>query len=124
MSKTVLKFINDTLSSVGINYEFGEYKSEIVYPYFVGEYYEPEANTEDGLQESNFMLTGFARGNYIDLEDAKEIIERTFADCTTILSNGSGVNISYSGCNVIPTGDNELKRIEINLKIKEWKVNI
>lgn len=124
MTKTLLKFISDRLESVKINYEYGEWNSEIVYPYFVGEYADLEPYTEDGLQESDFTLNGFTRGDWIDLESAKETIERLFSDSTTILDNGSGINISYSGCLIVPTGDAELKRIQINLKIKEWKVNV
>lgn len=124
MTKTLLKFISDRLESVKINYEYGEWNSEIVYPYFVGEYTDLEPYTEDGLQESDFTLNGFTRGGWIDLESAKETIERLFSDSTTVLDNGSGINISYSGCLIVPTGDSELKRIQINLKIKEWKVNV
>lgn len=122
MTKTLLKFISDQLESAKINYEYGEWNSEIVYPYFVGEYTDLEPYTEDGLQESDFTLNGFTRGGWIDLETAKETIERLFQDYTTILDNGSGISISYSGCLIVPTGDAELKRIQITLKIKEWKV--
>lgn len=124
MTKTLLKFISDKLESVKINYEYGEWNSGIVYPYFVGEYTDLEPYTEDGLQESDFTLNGFTRGGWIDLETAKETIERLFSDCTTILDNGSGINISYAGCLIVPTGDAELKRIQITLKIKEWKVSL
>lgn len=124
MTKTVLKFINDRLTDNSINYEFGEWTSPIIYPYFVGEYSDLGSDTEDGLCESDFTLNGFTRGMWLDLENAREAIEELFSDCTTILENGSGVDISYSGCLIIPTGDSELKRIQINLKIKEWKVSI
>lgn len=122
MTKTLLKFISDQLESAKINYEYGEWNSEIVYPYFVGEYTDLEPYTEDGLQESDFTLNGFTRGGWIDLETAKETIERLFLDRTAILDNDSGISISYSGCLIVPTGDAELKRIQITLKIKEWKV--
>ena len=32
----VLKFINKKLETAGINYQFGEWKGAIKYPYFVG----------------------------------------------------------------------------------------
>ena len=124
MTKEVLKFISDKLTKSKINYSFGEWTSDIVYPYFVGEYVDFGAANEDGLYESDFTLIGFSRDAWLTLEKARETIEKLFADCTTILKNGSGVDISYSGCRIIPTGDDELKRIEINLKIKEWKVTI
>ena len=37
-----LKFINEQMDILGIPYEFGEWKSTIQYPYFVGEITEEE----------------------------------------------------------------------------------
>ena len=123
MTKELLNFISVELDSTGVNYEFGEWTSEIVYPYFTGEYQEIAPTTEDGLQESTFILVGFSRGSWLDLENAREKIERLFSNKTVILDNGSGVAIFYAGSMVVPTGDAELKRIEIRLDVKEWKVN-
>lgn len=120
MTKEVLAFIDNQLSTSNINYEFGEWTSEVVYPYFVGEYSEIESMTEDGLQETDFILNGFSRGKWIDLENARQTIENLF-NITTILNN-IGVVVLYSGSLVVPTGDAELKRIQINLRVKEWKV--
>lgn len=123
MTKELLNFVSVELDSAGVNYEFGEWTSEIVYPYFVGEYQEIAPTTEDGLQESTFILAGFTRGSWLDLENARERIERKFSNKMVILENGSGVAIFYAGSMIVPTGDAELKRIEIRLDIKEWKVN-
>lgn len=122
MTEYVLKLINDLLTQSGIHYEFGEWNSDLVYPYFVGEYTEIEPYTEDGLQEADFMLNGFSNGTWTGLEAAKATIERLFSNCTMILENGSGVDISYAGSLIVPTGDATLKRIQVNLRIKEWKV--
>jgi hypothetical protein len=123
MTKDVLNFVSTTLDLAGINYEFGEWTSDIVYPYFVGEYQEISPTTEDGLHEATFILVGFSRGSWLDLENAKEKIERVFSNTTAILDNGSGLAVFYAGSMIVPTGDAELKRIEIRLDIKEWKVN-
>ena len=130
MTKAVLEFINNKLTSQSINYEFGKWNSDIVYPYFVGEYFETNFDSECGLHEYDFELQGFSRrgvdsavGAWEALENAREVIESLFTDCTEILKNGSGIDISYSGSLPIPTGDSELERMQINLKIKEWKVN-
>lgn len=124
MTKNVLGFISTKLTQAGINYEYGEWNSPVRYPYFVGTYNEYEPTEEDGLHEVDFTLDGFSSGSWITLENARETIERAFYDCTAILDNGSGVDISYGGALIVPTGDAELKRIQITLKIKEWKVNI
>lgn len=117
-----LKYINEKLDGININYEFLQWTKDIIYPYFVGEYTETESLEEDGLQESTFILNGFTRGSWLELEQAKEKIEKIFNQ-TVILPNGNGLAVFYSGSLVIPTGDAELKRIQINLAIKEWKVN-
>lgn len=123
MSIEVLKLISDMLTDAGINYEFGQWSGEIVYPYFVGEYTESEPITEDGLIQSTFVLNGFSRSLWLDLEKAKEIIEKLFSNKIQILESGSGVGIWYAGALIVPEDDLELKRIQINLTIKEWKVN-
>lgn len=127
MSIAVLKMVSDGMDALGLEYGFGTYEGNpIIYPYWVGEYTETESLTEDGLQESTFMLTGFTRGSWIGLEEAKEAIENYFdtvSGLTLIAENGNGICISYAGSLIVPTGDAELKRIQVNLSIKEWKVN-
>lgn len=127
MTKAALKIISDAMESLGIEYGFGEYSGDpVVYPYFVGEYTETEPFTEDGLQETTFLLTGFSRGSWLELENTKEQIETYFnrvSGRTVIADNGSAVAVFYAHSLIVPTGDAELKRIQINLTIKEWKVN-
>lgn len=125
MSIEAIEIIKTSLNSLGINYEFGTWTKEMVYPYFVGEYQESEPMTEDGLQESTFILTGFTRGNWLDLEESKEVIEEYFDPICgkiVIADSGSAVAIFYADSLVVPTGDAELKKMQINLTIKEWKV--
>lgn len=123
MTQESLAYINTALTNAGINYEFMEWTSELVYPYFVGEYSEPEPMNEDGMQESTFMITGTTDGTWLSLEEAKAIIERELCNKTAILPNGNGIAVSYSGSLVVPTGNERMKRMQINLNIKEWKVN-
>ena len=127
MTKESLQIIRKAMNSLGIQYGFGEYKGnaegQIVYPYFVGEYMETESTTEDGLQESTFILTGFSRDSWETLEDAKEKIEKHFKNGKVgITSSGSAVAIFYAHSLIVPTIDAEIKSIKINLSIKEWKV--
>ena len=71
------------------------------------------------------MLTGHARGSWLPLEDAKEKIENYFnkiSGKTVIVGNGSAVAIFYGGALIAPSIDAELRRIQINLNIQEWKV--
>lgn len=123
MTVDSLKFISDTLTHAGINYAFWEWwETPVKYPYFVGEYSEVEPTNEDGMRESEFILDGFGRGEWLELEKAKAKIEELFSNKTTILPNGNGLAIFYSGSFTVPADDEELKKIEIHLRIKEWKV--
>ena len=126
MSKKALKVVSDGMEAMKLEYGFGVYaKNPVVYPYFVGEYTETEAMNEDGLQESTFLLTGFHRGTWLELEDAKEKIENYYSQVgkVAIAEDGSAVAIFYANALIVPTGDAELKSIQVNLSVKEWKVN-
>ena len=123
MTQETLKFISDSLTGAGVNYEFAQWSGEIVYPYFVGEYSESEPTTEDGLLQSTFILNGFSRSTWLALEQAKETIEKLFSNSVQVLPSGNGVCVFYAGSFIVPENDRELKRIQINLTIKEWKVN-
>lgn len=126
MTTDFLKIISDAMEEIHLNYEFMEYASDIVYPYFVGEYQETEPLSEDGLQECTFILTGFSRTTWLALEEAKSKIENYFNKVTgktVIAESGNAVAIFYSTSFPVQTGDAELKKIQINLTVKEWMVN-
>jgi hypothetical protein len=119
-----LKFISEQMDMIGVPYEFGEWTSEIQYPYFVGEITEEPTNTEDGLEQSTILLTGFHRGKYIDLETVKEKIKDhfpVFYGLRKQMDNGSVIVAFFDGSFYVPTGEADLKKIQINIKIKEWK---
>jgi hypothetical protein len=130
MSSAALKIISDAMDALGLNYEYMEYhvgKGESLPDlYFVGEYEESPPMNEDGMQEATFILNAFSRGKYLALEEAKEAIENQFnkvSGKTVIADNGSAVAIFYANSLVVPTGNAELKRLQINLTVKEWSVN-
>jgi hypothetical protein len=128
MSKAVLKTIKDSMKEIGVNYQFKKWKGHPIYPYFVGSYQEVPNPLEDGMQETSFILTGFARsdGNVdgvLQLEEAKEKIEAYFNSAVANTDSGSVVAIFYANTfGDLPTGDAELEKIEINLTVKEWRV--
>lgn len=127
MSKNVLKMVSTAMEALGLEYGYVTYKKKpIVYPYFVGQYNETESVTESGLQEGTFTLTGWTRGEWLTLEDARERIENYFNKISgkiVMVEDGSAVAIFYASSLVVPTMDAELKRIQINLITKEWSVN-
>ena len=109
---------------MGVPYCFEEWTREISYPYFVGEYTESEPLYEDGESESTFILTGTTKGSWLELEQLKEKIHSLFTDVglTEILNDNIAIAVMYAGSMPVPTGTDQLKRIQINLKIKEWRV--
>lgn len=130
MSTDALNIISDAMESLGLNYDFMEYKvsgdEKKPLMYFVGEYQETVPLYENGLQEASFLLTGFTRGTWLALEEAKNKISNYFDRVhgkKVITEEGSAVAIFYENSSVVLTGDAELKRIQINLNIKEWRVN-
>lgn len=119
-----LKFISQRLAAAEIPYCFLEWTKAVTYPYFVGEYTESEPLNEDGESDSTFILTGTTRGSWLELEKSKEKIKGVFPEdgVTAILEDNSGIAVFYSSVMPVPTGTDELKRIQINLKVKEWRV--
>ena len=129
MSKAARDIISKAMDSMGLAYGFMRYNvaedEEAPETYFVGEYQESEPTDESGLQETSFLLSGFTRGSWLALEDAKEAISAYFdkvGGYTVIADNGSAVAIFYANSLVVPTEDAEQKRIQINLDVKEWSV--
>lgn len=125
MQKETLKYIADSMAAANIPYDFMEFDGDITDRYWVGEYQENESMNEDGQDEAEFILTGTAR-NLQTLETDKQSIRTLFPAIggkMATLNNGSTVAIFYGNAVHIPTGDYLHKRMQINLKIKEWKVN-
>ena len=128
MQKESLKYISDVLASVGIPYEYDTFNSSIEYltRYWTGEYQEIVPSSEDGLAETEFILTGCAKEDILVLENDKETIKQLFPPICgnrAILDNGSGVAIFYENALPVPTGNDFIKKMQINLIIKEWMVN-
>jgi len=121
----LFEVINTQLEGLGLNYEFQRMtKTPITYPYWVGDYTEPESMTEDGLEEPTFMLTGFARGTFEQLEKEKNIIKDHFKHGVTVITgSGAAVVIFYAGCLPVPQESDDLKKIQVNLQLKIWKGN-
>ena len=126
MTRNALKIISRAMTSLGLEYGFMRYdKKPVVYPYWVGEYQENAPISESGHNTTTFMLTGFHRGEWLDLEVQKEIIAEQFKKVsvkTVMAEDGSAVAVFYYNSLVIPTMDAELKKIQINLEIHEWSV--
>lgn len=120
---SALEFINSQMSLIGVAYEFDTWTSDIIYPYFVGELHEDEPTTEDGAETSYILLTGFNRGTYMMLESAKDTIKKHFDPINGLRAktDSGSIAVFFCGAFSIPSGEADLKKIQITLKIKEWK---
>lgn len=125
MKTNCLSHINTILSDL-IPYSFMMWNKKVQYPYWIGEYSETTPMDEEGLEESTFILTGTSKGNWLELEQTKELIKSTFPQISghlATLEDSSGVAIFYSDAFPVPTGDDNLKRMQINLTVKHYTVN-
>lgn len=120
---SVLGIISTELNRIGVPYEFMEWTDTVQYPYFVGEYQEVPPAAEDGGKESTFLLTGTTKGKWLELEQFRSKVENLFHPIygLRIQMKDGGVAIFYENSFPVPTGEADLKRIQINLRIKEWK---
>jgi len=118
MEKELLKVINEELLSLGINYEYGEYKGELKYPYAVGEYSENDYQYESNITNGEFILIVFHRGNELDFINIKELVKQKFADYRKVVTGGT-INVSYRNKLFIREAD--LKKMEIYLDTKTMK---
>lgn len=120
---SVLGIIATELNRIGVPYEFMEWTDTVQYPYFVGEYQEVPPAAEDGGKESTFLLTGTTKGTWLELEQSRSKVENLFHPVCglRVKTADGGVAIFYENSFPVPTGEADLKRIQINLRIKEWK---
>jgi hypothetical protein len=123
MTNEGLGFLNGKLSEI-IPYEFMEWSSSpIPDPYWVGQYSEIPSVDEGGEFESDFLLIGTTKKKYLDLESVKDQVREMFPEygLTEILSNGWGIMVAYDTASPIPSIEEGIHRIQITLKVKEWK---
>ena len=117
--KKVLKIINDELNTMNIPYTFDGWDNEIELPQFIGDISETPTLNEDGLSEYTFILTGYAMKNDNDyLFDVAERLKQRYKPSKIVDS----MVIMYNNTMPIETNTDDLKRIEITLKIKKWSV--
>ena len=120
---SVLGIITRELHSIGVPYEFMEWTASVVDTYFVGEYSDTPISAEDGYKEGTMMLTGTTVATWMDLERYREKIERHFPSVYGLrMATDTGtVVIFYENSFTVDTGEANLKRIQINLSVKEWR---
>lgn len=113
----VLTLLNDMFNEMNIPYTFDNWDTDIELPQFIGEISETPTADEDGCNEYAFILTGYAT-NYSYLFGVAEQLKSKFKT-SDIVEN---VVITYVSTNKINNGTDDLKQVQITLKIKDWSV--
>ena len=123
MIETVLGIIKDEMKAIDVPYEFMMWTSPVIDRYWVGEYTETSTSTEDGYEEGTLLLTGTTNGYWLELmQDIGKMKDRFPKEGGFRKSTENGaVVIFYDFGFTVPTGEANLKRIQVNLNIKTWK---
>ena len=123
MIETALGIVKDEMKSIDVPYEFMMWTSDVNGRYWIGEYLEIPTETEDGAKEYTLILTGTTRNSWMELIQDGAKIEDHFPAIGGLRKNTEkgAVVIFYENSSPIPTGEQDLKRIQVNLRIKAWK---
>ena len=124
MIEAALGILTDELKIINIPYAFMRWTSNTVpNRYWIGEYMETTTDTEDGYEEGTLILTGTTKELWgVLMEDRVKIKDHFPSIGGLRMSTGGGtVVIFYENSTPVPTEDANLKRIQVNLKIKAWK---
>lgn len=119
----VLGIIAGEMRTIGVPYEFMRWTGTVPDEYFIGEYSEFVGNSEDGARETTMIITGTTRGSWAVLEEYRERIRKHFSAVYGLRmpTDDGAVAIFYGNAFPVPTDEADLKRIQINLQIKEWR---
>ena len=120
--KTILGVLSQELNKV-IPYEFMQWTASLRYPYWVGEIAETASDNEDGCREFTAIVTGTTRGSWLELEDDRAKVEDHFPSIygLRVPTDDGAVVIFYENSSPVPTGEADLKRLQINLRIIHLK---
>ncbi len=132
MSKTAIEYaaeyVSGMMGRLALPHAPWRYKSGPGEPlpgiYFISDYSEIPSSTaeENGRRDVTVILRGYTRGDMLSLYVAGGKIEKRCAK-TEILPDGTGIAVFYDSAMSVPTGNDEIKSIKINLTIQVWRVN-
>lgn len=122
MIETALGIIATELKNIDVPYEFMRWTSTVSDRYWVGEYTESPVLTEDGYEEGTLILTGTTKESWAVLMQDRGKIKDHFSPIGGLRTFDNGAVVIYYDYGMpVPTGDENLKRFQVNLRIKAWK---
>ncbi|MBQ9740412.1 MAG: hypothetical protein IJV91_05670 [Kiritimatiellae bacterium] len=129
MSKTAIEYASEYITGMmgGLALPHAPWrynKTPIPDMYFISDYTEVSSATaeENGMRPVTAILRGYTRGDMLSLFVAAGKIEKNCAK-TVILPDGTGIAVFYDSSMPVPTGNDEIKSIKINLNMQIWRVN-
>ena len=126
MTETILGILEKELTSIAVPYELMQWTADLEDRYWVGEYSETPTDAEDGSKELSLILTGTTKGSWLLLQQDRAKIEDHFPSVGGFrqTTNKGAVVIFYATSFPVPTGEADLKRLQVNLQVKAWKGKI
>ena len=115
--KEALTILKNEMERLNIPYTFDSWDNEVELPQFIGEILETPTVDEDGKSEYSFILTGYAT-TYSYLFDAADLLKSNYKQSAIV----NGIVIKYDNANPVDNGTDDLKQLQITLKIKKWSV--
>lgn len=113
----ILTLMKNMLEEMNVPYTFDTWDTDIELPQFIGEISETPTVDEDGCNEYTFILTGYAT-NYSYLYEIAEQLKSRYKTSDIV----DKTVITYVSTNNIDNGTDDLKQVQITLKIKDWSV--
>ena len=126
MTETILGILEKELTSIAVPYELMQWTADLEDRYWVGEYSETPTDAEDGSKELSLILTGTTKGSWLLLQQDRAKIEGHFPSIggLRLTTDKGAVAIFYENSFPVPTGEANLNRMQINLRVKAWKGTI
>lgn len=128
MTKELLEAVAGRMAEAGLPYQYEIYSAneKLPDPYFVGHCSSSPVTTEDGRMSGTFLLTGIGT-KWSTLEDAHTKIRDAFPRVSghyDASSNTYAIVLYYDSAIAVPCDDARIKKLQINLKYREWSVTI
>ena len=116
----LLSFIAGKMNQHEIPYEFGEWSSEIKYPYCVGTFSANDYRFEDNCISGILSIDIWSRDSKLSAVQMADKIAGAFQDLQEV-SGDSAYYIRYLSADLIPSGEMDLFRISMKLYASKWK---
>ena len=117
----VLKALKNEFKALDIPYSYDDWETDVVLPYFVGDWSEVTTNNEDGKREFSFTLTGEDMDSYTNLYRVVEILKNTYKQSKKIKLDDGLMVMIYNRTFNVPVEAERVKRTQTEFTIYFWE---